>query len=123
MIADDLMDYCIPKITLQPIVENAMYHGILEKENPVGTIELTAKTEGDYLYLYITDDGAGISEDRIKEVFNGETHSIGIVNTDSRLKVFLGNECGITFESKENEYTRVIIKAKGVKLYDKNSDC
>ena len=73
--------------------------------------------------MYITDDGAGISEDRIKEVFNGETHSIGIVNTDSRLKVFLGNECGITFESKENEYTRVIIKAKGVKLYDKNSDC
>lgn len=122
-IADDLMDYCIPKITLQPIIENAMYHGILEKENPVGTIELTAKTEGDYLYLYITDDGIGISEDRIKDIFNGKTHSIGIVNTDSRLKLFLGNECGITFESKENEYTRVIIKAKGVKLYDKNSDC
>ncbi|MDO5310740.1 MAG: sensor histidine kinase, partial [Clostridia bacterium] len=121
-IPEDFMDYCIPKITLQPIIENAMYHGILEKENPVGTIVLTAKNEGDYLYLYITDDGVGISEDKIKEIFSETTQSVGIVNTDSRLKLFLGSECGITFESKEHEYTRVTIKAKGVKLYDKDSD-
>ena len=121
-IPEAFMDYCIPKITLQPIVENAMYHGILEKENPVGTIILTAKDEGDYLYLYVTDDGVGISEDRMKEIFSETTQSVGIVNTDRRLKLFLGSECGITFESKENEYTRVTIKAKGVKLYDKDSD-
>ncbi|MGN0178803.1 MAG: sensor histidine kinase [Monoglobaceae bacterium] len=121
-IAEEFMDYCIPKITLQPIVENAMYHGILEKENPVGTIELTARNDGDYLYLYVTDDGVGISEDKIKEIFSETAQSVGIVNTDSRLKLFLGSECGITFDSKENEYTRAIIKVKGVKLYDKDSD-
>ena len=121
-IAEEFMDYCIPKITLQPIVENAMYHGILEKENPVGTIELTARNDGDYLYLYVTDDGVGISEEKIKEIFSETAQSVGIVNTDSRLKLFMGSECGITFESKENEYTRAIIKVKGVKLYDKDSD-
>ncbi|MDD6482964.1 MAG: sensor histidine kinase [Clostridiales bacterium] len=122
-ISEDIMNFSIPKITLQPIVENSIIHGILEKEQPQGTVSITAKKENDDIYIYIKDDGVGISPAKIEEIKKGETDRIGVLNTDKRLKLFFGNEYGLTIEGKENEYTLVTIKIKGVKFYDKNYDC
>ncbi|MDO5136771.1 MAG: histidine kinase, partial [Eubacteriales bacterium] len=58
-IPDELMEYQIPKLTLQPVVENAILHGILEKETKEGTIVLTGWMEGEYILLLISDDGVG----------------------------------------------------------------
>ena len=122
-ISEDIMNFSIPKITLQPLIENSINHGILEKDPPCGTISVKAKKENDDIYIYIRDDGVGISPHKIKEIKNGNTNRIGILNTDKRLKLFFGNEYGLTIEGKENEYTLVTIKIKGVKFYDKNYDC
>ena len=122
-ISEDIMNFSIPKITLQPLVENSINHGILEKEPPRGTISIKAKKENDDIYIYIKDDGVGISPDKIEDIKKGNTDRIGILNTDKRLKLFFGNEYGLTIEGKENEYTLVIIKIKGVRFYDKNNDC
>lgn len=122
-ISEDIMNFSIPKITLQPLVENSINHGILEKEPPRGTISIKAKKENDDIYIYIKDDGVGIPPDKIENIKKGNTDRIGILNTDKRLKLFFGNEYGLTIEGKENEYTLVIIKIKGVRFYDKNNDC
>lgn len=122
-IPDDIQKLCIPKITLQPLIENSINHGILEKENPVGCISVTAEQDNDDVYIYITDNGVGISEEKADDIKSGRTESVGIMNTDKRLKLFFGNDYGLTIEGKEGEYTRVTIKIKGVSLNDKNNDC
>ena len=121
-IPDELMCVSIPKITLQPLVENAIGHGILEKETPVGTIAVSAQESGADVFISITDDGVGISQSKIDDILNGKTHSVGIMNTNRRLKLFFGSDYGLTIESKENEYTKITIKVKGVISDDKNND-
>ena len=59
-IPDELTEYQIPKLTLQPIIENAILHGILEKSSKSGTIVLTGWMEDEDIVLLISDDGIGI---------------------------------------------------------------
>lgn len=122
-IPDELMGVNIPKITLQPLVENAIGHGILENENPVGTITVSAEKSGDDVLIFITDDGVGIPQEKIDAILSGKTHSVGIMNTNRRLKLFFGSDYGLTIESKENEYTKITIKVKGAVSDDTSNDC
>lgn len=62
-IPDELMDYQIPKLTLQPVIENAILHGILAKPDKTGTIVLTGWMEDEDIVLLISDDGVGIPSD------------------------------------------------------------
>ncbi|UKS28264.1 histidine kinase [Paenibacillus sp. HWE-109] len=59
---DQIGEYNIPKITLQPIVENAILHGILAKDNQEGTILIEGKMENNVITLSVKDDGIGITE-------------------------------------------------------------
>ena len=59
-IPDELLEYQIPKLTLQPVVENAILHGIMEKEDKAGCIVLTGWVAGDAVELLVSDDGIGI---------------------------------------------------------------
>ena len=111
----------VPKLILQPLIENAVHHGIREKSSGCGTISVTCDREGHDIYLYITDDGVGISPQKISEIKNG--HSIGYINTDRRLRLFFGQEYGLDIESIESEYTKIIIKIKDGSLHDKHIDC
>ena len=83
-IPEDVMKCKVPKLILQPLIENAVHHGIREKSSGCGTISVTCGREGHDIYLYITDDGVGISPQKISEIKNG--HSIGYINTDRRLR-------------------------------------
>ena len=65
-IPDTILEYSIPKLTLQPYVENSILHGIMEKEEKVGTIVLTGWMEEDTIVLLISDDGVGIPEEKLK---------------------------------------------------------
>lgn len=105
----------IPKITLQPIVENAVLHGICQKEEP-GTINITAYIEENCLCICIEDDGEGMDEDTLSSLLNNQQtdtnviHGYGLSNIDNRLKVFYGTEYGLKLESTLEVGTKVIIR-------------
>jgi two-component system sensor histidine kinase YesM len=86
-IQEDILDCLIPKITLQPLIENAIIHGICEKEEGRGVVMLTGWQEGGRIFLNITDDGVGMKEDTLDH--SGKTGShYGLKNIEKRLSIF-----------------------------------
>ncbi len=74
-IPDELSEYQIPKLTLQPVVENSILHGILEKESKSGTIVITGWMENKDIVLLISDDGVGISPEILSTILSGSGKS------------------------------------------------
>lgn len=116
-VPDTLMDYSIPKLTFQPIVENSIQHGILEKEEKQGTIVLTAWTDGQNIVLLISDDGVGIPENILEHLLDenqlparGSGSQIAVYNTHRRLQLFYGGEYGLKYKSTPGEGTEVEIR-------------
>ncbi|MDR1251351.1 MAG: sensor histidine kinase [Treponema sp.] len=117
-IPETFLNCRIPKLTLQPLVENAILHGI-EPSGRFGIITLNAVGEGEYLDITVEDTGIGMSreqlgnikiQNRAKERGSPSLNNIGIVNVDERLKLLYGESCGLFFESKEGAFTRVRVK-------------
>ena len=113
-IPDEIQNMLIPKITFQPLVENAINHGILEKDIPEGYIRITAEKKDDDVYIYIEDNGVGIREDKIREILSQNSSSVGVANTDKRLKLFFGTQYGLSIESEIGRFTRVIVKIRAI---------
>lgn len=114
-IDDSFQEYRIPKMTLQPIVENAIRHGL---ENMLGTctVMISARTDSiqsDYIVLTVTDNGPGIGEVLLHKMRNHEVESkrngIGLKNIHDRLKILFGESCGLEYESKPGEGMKVYI--------------
>jgi len=114
-IPDELLDYEMPKLVFQPIVENAIGHGILGRESKEGNIVITGWLEGETIVFIISDNGIGIPADKLPDILSGnqENHkgnNIGIYNTHKRLQLFYNNEYGLTYRSIENVETEVEIR-------------
>ena len=115
-IPDELLEYQIPKLTLQPVVENAILHGILEKETKSGTIVLTGWLEDTDVVLLISDDGVGISPEKMSTILSGTGQSssggtnIAIYNTHRRLQILYGQKYGLTYTSTPGQGTEVQIR-------------
>lgn len=114
-IPDYLMDSPIPILTFQPVVENSILHGILEKESKAGTIVLTGWAEEDALVILISDDGVGIQEDKLEHILSGSGNSvkgtnIAIYNTHRRLQVLYGPSYGLSYSSIPGAGTDVQIR-------------
>lgn len=112
---EELMEYKIVKFTLQPIVENAIFHGI-EPKKDAGVITLELSEAGEDLLISLRDDGIGMTEDKIKKLFSVSNidksiglSSMGIKNVDDRLKLTYGSNYGLTVNSEEGCFTEVII--------------
>ncbi len=104
--------YKILKLILQPIAENALYHGIRRKgEN--GSIWISAKHKGEYVHLLVEDDGVGMGKETIDKILNGaiggKVPGFGIRGTVERLRIFYGVQGIFTIESKEGYGTKVTI--------------
>jgi two-component system sensor histidine kinase YesM len=108
----------IPKIILQPLVENSILHGIFRKDEEAGTIRITGKLEKDRITLTVSDDGVGIPAEYLKDILTGssasEAHGYGIKNINERLKINYGGESGLEYQSVESEGTTVIIRIPAV---------
>lgn len=122
-IPEELMDYCIPKLTFQPVVENSILHGILEKESKSGTIVLTGWIEDETMVILISDDGVGISEENLKSILSGTGTSktgtnIAIYNTHRRLQVLYGEEYGLFYSSTVGVETEVQIRLPAILQQD-----
>ncbi|MNI46685.1 putative sensor-like histidine kinase [compost metagenome] len=111
-IPDHLLSYRIPKLTLQPIVENAIYHG-LEMIPGAGRIEITCYETDVYTIIEVSDNGKGIPADRLAEIQSdllGKTNyvdHIGLANVQERIELHFGSDCGITLHSEFDTGTTV----------------
>ncbi|MDB1931969.1 MULTISPECIES: LytS/YhcK type 5TM receptor domain-containing protein [Clostridium] len=88
----DDVDIKIPSLTIQPLVENAIVHGIL-KDNHNGTVKISLKDEGEKVKISIIDSGVGISEEMINNIYtdNVPEKKIGLYNVHSRIKLIYGD--------------------------------
>lgn len=114
-VPEDLYEYKIPKITIQPLVENALYHGIKNKRGQ-GTITITGKSKENGFVLYVRDNGIGMTQERLNEVRAGiqklsytGKEIYGLYNVNERIRLNFGETYGISIESTYGEGTCVSI--------------
>lgn len=114
-IPEEFLSCKIIKFTLQPIVENAIFHGI-EPTGEFGEITLRAQSDGSSLYLTIEDNGAGMTAEELQSLkeslktSNKDSLSgIGVANVDARLKLNYGSGYGLLYDSEPGKFTRVTI--------------
>ncbi|MRN53824.1 sensor histidine kinase [Paenibacillus monticola] len=115
---DEILDYRVPKMILQPLVENAIVHG-LETKNGLGLLELNGTCSEEALLLSVKDNGPGIESERLQIIQallsdreNPVQHSevgIGLLNVNNRIRLSYGDKYGINVRSEEGEGTEIII--------------
>lgn len=117
-IDETLLTQEVPKLILQPLIENAIYHGV-DKRRKNGLIKLTIKRNNDNIYIEVMDNGKGIPEEEVQElnkkfrddkddyVFRENHKSIGLVNVNGRVKLFFGKEYGLEIESEYEVCTKI----------------
>ena len=104
---EEILDCMIPKITLQPFLENAIIHGISQKEDARGTVILNGWAEDGRITLSVTDDGVGMVTGEARSASTGSHY--GMDNIEKRLKLFFGEEIPIQVESSPGMGTCVIL--------------
>ncbi|OPH49055.1 two-component sensor histidine kinase [Paenibacillus ferrarius] len=131
-IPEDYMEQEVLKMSLQPLIENAVKHGMyIDRARREGiTISIRACKKDDTMMIEITDDGAGMSSDKLGELHEkmvmedgpfhlkysryvpkeNEGNGIGLRNVSQRIKMYYGREYGITIDSAEGEFTQVMMK-------------
>lgn len=106
--------YYTVKLILQPLVENALYHGIKDKDQG-GTIRISGKRIGDTICFIVEDDGRGMTQDQVVNIFKKNmqqsitTGGVAIKNVHERLQIYFGKEYGLTYESTLGKGTRVYV--------------
>ena len=113
-IPEELGRYCLPKLTLQPLVENALYHGIKLKRGK-GRIEVTGYEDGDCIIIMVSDNGAGMTPERLKELRHalrdGLELGFGLRVIHKRLQLMFGDEYGVVeIFSTQGEGTKINVK-------------
>lgn len=111
---EDLLNYKVLKLILQPLVENAIYHGINAKRGG-GTITITARIDKEKLFFSVVDDGIGMKAERLEELRksldnqHGESarNGFGIFNVNERIRLSFGLEYGLRYTSVDQEGTKV----------------
>ena len=116
-VEEDCTEYLCNKITLQPIIENAIYHGVNGLVDE-GHIEIRVRAEGEDVLFTVEDNGVGMEPEQIEEIFRRKPDGksgIGIKNVNDRLKIWFGDAYGITIESVPDEGTKVTVRMPKVR--------
>ena len=113
---DSFSDILVPRMLLQPVVENAIMHGL---SGAGGTLDIDARKDKDDLFIIISDDGKGMNAAELEEVRNGMENGeaaehgsldhIALANVRKRIRVLFGDEYGMEIESDVNKGTRVTL--------------
>ena len=109
---EELEECIVPKLILQPLVENAIIHGLAESEG--GYIGICVKKEQEELHIVVSDNGCGIT-DEVLEHLNSHDRTqlighIGFYNVDTIIRLYYGNEYGICAKKVEEGGTKILIK-------------
>jgi two-component system sensor histidine kinase YesM len=112
-VSNDILECATLKMTLQPLVENSIYHGLKPKDRP-GKIVIKAYAEGDSVVFKVMDDGVGMPKDQFKEILNSSDSpiskdSFGLKSVNERIKLHFGDEFGIEVDSEPGKGTVVTV--------------
>lgn len=107
---DDLNNMLIPNLLVQPLIENAIIHGLSDKlnSNQDAVLNICVRKDENYIIIEIFDNGRGVDIDNIQTDKQG--NGIGIKNVNDRIRLIYGDKYGIDIESEINKFTRVIIR-------------
>ncbi|MFB9326431.1 sensor histidine kinase [Paenibacillus aurantiacus] len=116
-VPDELLGRHVVKILLQPLVENAIYHGIKPKEGG-GTIRITGSADEERMTLVVEDDGLGIPPDRLARMNealkagrkSAEDNGYGLYNVNERIQLIHGSAYGLVVESRQGVGTKVMLR-------------
>ena len=114
---ESCLDFLCNKITLQPIIENAIYHGINGLVDE-GEIVITLRADGSDVVFTVADNGVGMEAEQIQAILRKERSDhtgIGIKNVNDRLKIYFGEGYGITIDSEPDVGTTVTIRMPQVR--------
>ena len=124
-VAPEITSCQIIKLVLQPLIENAIYHGLKYKESK-GLLELIGYAAGEDIIFEIRDNGVGMDEETLNHIFerhtvNYRSNGVGVYNVERRIKLTYGQEYGITYKSRPGEGTvaRVCIPKERRDLHEK----
>ncbi|MDA0633124.1 histidine kinase [Nonomuraea sp. MCN248] len=111
-IAPEVLPVAVPFLCLQPLVENAVRHG-LESKDGVGRIAITAEDAGAECRISVEDDGLGMDPDKLRRILAGEiapAGGVGLANVDERLRQVYGDEYGLVVETGRGAGTKVNVR-------------
>ncbi|WNS80592.1 sensor histidine kinase [Domibacillus sp. DTU_2020_1001157_1_SI_ALB_TIR_016] len=118
--APEVENASVLKLVLQPIVENAIYHGIKERRGP-GHVHISACEENEQLLLTVEDDGAGMTEERLEQIraklasvqtektMQKTDFGYGMMNVQARIQLVFGSQYGIQIKSLRGAGTKVVV--------------
>lgn len=120
MIPEELQNLLVIKMLIQPLVENAIYHGI-EPKTGMGSIFIGVRRDAEKLIITIKDDGVGISKEKLEGIkkelsadyFDTRKH-VGILNTQARIRLMYGTDSGLNIESNPVDGTSVMITVPAI---------
>ncbi len=112
----ELNRVAIPKLILQPIVENAIVHGINKRPGKAGTITLRGRLRGEAVEFFIFDDGAGMSREMAATLLLAESPGYGLRNVQERLKLAYGPGFGVKIRSKPGSGTAIRLRLQAGSL-------
>lgn len=123
-IDENINRFSIIKICLQPIIENAVYHG-LKPKGEKGILKITGKMQDDNIIFTVEDNGIGMDSDTVQRLrqeldstdYHNDNH-IGIYNVNQRIKIIFGQEYGLSIDSIENVGTTITVKIPQVDLVE-----
>jgi two-component system sensor histidine kinase YesM len=108
----DILKYNIMKLTLQPLVENAIYHG-LKPRGRLGKLNIIGRSIENKIEIAVKDDGIGMREKAVSRLDKSESgkkqQHFGLFSVKNRITLYFGDEAGLKIISKENEGTTIII--------------
>ena len=113
LLDESLRELEVPKLILQPLVENAIRHGV-ESRSDGGRVEICSRREGDWAQLRVRDNGPGISESQRRQLLDPDgapsgSTGIGVRNVERRLKLYFGSRCRFEIRSAPDQGTEILI--------------
>jgi two-component system sensor histidine kinase YesM len=109
---EDVLGYEIPKLTIQPLVENSIYHG-LKLKGSFGKLLIESYVQDNDVIIKITDDGVGISKEKLKKITDNNhesKESFGLPSVNERIKLYFGEEYSLKIDSVMGEWTTATIR-------------
>ncbi|MDO5337324.1 MAG: sensor histidine kinase [Eubacteriales bacterium] len=119
----NLEKYMVPRMILQPLVENAILYGV-DNTLQKCRVRVSAREENESVVLEVQDNGQGMTEEELRMLCEGtivpKGHGIGVQNIRERLNIAFGTDCVFEIESSPGEGTRVYIRIPGIKAEEHN---
>ncbi|SCI00731.1 Probable sensor-like histidine kinase YehU [uncultured Ruminococcus sp.] len=129
LIDEEIKNYCIVKLVIQPLLENAIYYGVGNMdEDDDGQILIRGEKKGEDIYISIEDNGMGMPEDIRSNILTDNSKvpkhgsGVGVINVHSRISLMFGPEYGLEVYSELDEGTKVVIHIPAIPYTKENAE-